>query len=89
MRATVTVSLPAKLKKELDREARAEGSSRSDIVRRSVERYLTVRRFDAVTARASAEARAKGIFTEEDVLRRLGDSRCGSSSKPTCSYRHC
>lgn len=75
MRAAVTVSLPEKLKRELDRQAKQEGVNRSDIVRRSIAKYLFLRRYDAVTARLTAEARSKGIYTEEDVRERLGTSR--------------
>ena len=75
MRATVTISLPKKLKRELDRAAKEEGVNRSDIVRRSVAKYLFLRRYDAITAQLTAEARAKGIYTEEDVWERLGTSR--------------
>ena len=75
MRATVTVSLPAKLKREIDRLASEEGVNRSEVVRRSIEDYLFMRRFDAVCAELRAEARARGLFTEEDVLKRLGRSR--------------
>lgn len=75
MRATVTISLPEKLKRELDRAAKEEGVNRSDIVRRSIENFIFLRRFDELTAELTAQARAKGIYTEEDVARRLGKSR--------------
>ena len=44
MRATVTVSLPPKLKRELDKLAKEEGATRSDIVRRSISKYAAARR---------------------------------------------
>ncbi len=74
MRATVTVSLPEKLKRELDREAEREGVNRSDIVRRSLADYLFLRRFDKLTSELQAQARAMGIYTEEDLAKRLGNS---------------
>ncbi len=75
MGATVTVSLPEDLTQELDELASQEGVSRSDIVLRCVEKHLFLRRFDALCAEAQAEARSKGIYTEEDVWKRLGISR--------------
>ena len=75
MGATVTVSLPENLAQQLDELASQEGVSRSDIVLRSVAKYLFLRRFDALTAEATAEARSQGIYTEEDVWKRLGTSR--------------
>ena len=75
MGATVTVSLPEDLTQELDELASQEGVSRSDIVRRSLAKYLFLRRFDGLAAKATAEARSQGIYTEEDVWKRLGTSR--------------
>ncbi len=75
MGATVTVSLPEDLSEQLDELASQEGVSRSDIVLRSVAKYVFLRRFDALAAKATAEARAQGIYTEEDVRKRLGTSR--------------
>ncbi len=75
MGATVTVSLPEDLTQELDELASQEGVSRSDIVLRSVAKYVFLRRFDTLAAKATAEARSQGIYTEEDVWRRLETSR--------------
>ena len=75
MDGTVTVSFPEDLTQQLDELASQEGVSRSDIVRQCVEKHLFLRRFDALRAELSAEARAKGIYTEEDVWKRLGTSR--------------
>lgn len=75
MRATMTISLPRKVKRELDTLAKQEGLTRSDIVRRSLEDYMFFRRFDAVCAELNAQARAQGMFTEEDVVKRIGHER--------------
>jgi len=40
MRDTVTISLPQAIRRELDRVAKAEGVSRSDVLRQSLERRL-------------------------------------------------
>ncbi len=75
MRATVTISLPVKLKRDLDKLAKQENASRSDIVRRSIADYMFLRRYDRLTSELQAQARAKGIYTEEDLFKRLGKSR--------------
>jgi metal-responsive CopG/Arc/MetJ family transcriptional regulator len=72
---TVKISLPEDLRRELDELASQEGVSRSDIVLRSVAKYVFLRRYEAVTAQLTAEARSKGIYTEDDVWKRLGISR--------------
>ena len=45
MRSTITISLPQKMRSELDTLSSAEGISRSDIVRESLRDYMFIRRF--------------------------------------------
>jgi predicted transcriptional regulator len=71
MRETVTISLPEAVRRELDRVARAEGLSRSDVLRQSLEDFLFVRRFRQLRQRMMASAQAQGIFTDEDVFTRV------------------
>jgi predicted transcriptional regulator len=71
MRKTVSISLPADLKEQLDEAAEAESLSRSDVVRQALSDYLFVRRFRALRARMMSRAQAQGIFTDEDVFGRV------------------
>jgi metal-responsive CopG/Arc/MetJ family transcriptional regulator len=71
MRETVTISLPQAIRRELDRVAKAEGVSRSDVLRQSLEDFLFVRRFRQLRQRMMAAAQAQGIFTDEDVFTRV------------------
>jgi metal-responsive CopG/Arc/MetJ family transcriptional regulator len=71
MRETVTVSLPRRIRQELDRVARREGVSRSDVLRVALEEHLFVRRFRALRQKMAAAAQARGIFTDEDVFDRV------------------
>lgn len=68
MRATITVSVPKKLKEQLDRAVSEQDVSRSDIVRESLEDYLFFRRFRALRNELSARAQSKGIYTDEDAF---------------------
>ena len=68
MRDTVTISLPQAVRRELDRVAKEEGLSRSDVLRQSLEDFLFVRRFRQLRQRMMAAAQAQGIFTDEDVF---------------------
>lgn len=69
MRKSVTISLPAKLTRELDRIARAEGTSRSEVVRDALMRQFALREFRKLQARLVPRARAAGIVTDEDAAR--------------------
>ena len=69
MRSTITISVPAKLRGELDQISEAEGVSRSDIVRESIRDYLFLRRFRSLRKTMTASASARGVFTDEDVFK--------------------
>jgi metal-responsive CopG/Arc/MetJ family transcriptional regulator len=71
MRETVTISLPQAVRRELDKVAKEEGISRSDVLRQSLEDFLFVRRFRQLRQRMMAAAQAQGIFTDEDVFNRV------------------
>ena len=71
MRATVTISLPQAVRRELDRIAKEDGVSRSDVLRQSLEDFLFVRRFQRLRQRMMAAAQAEGIYTDEDVFTRV------------------
>ena len=71
MRETVTISLPRAIRRELDKIAKEEGVSRSDVLRQSLEDFLFVRRFRQLRQRMVAAAQAQGIFTDEDVFTRV------------------
>ena len=43
MRETVTISLPQAVRRELDRIAKEDGISRSDVLRQSLEDFLKTR----------------------------------------------
>jgi metal-responsive CopG/Arc/MetJ family transcriptional regulator len=51
--------------------SKAEGISRSDIVRESVRDYLFIRQFRSLRKHMVARASRHGIFTDEDVFDRV------------------
>ena len=69
MRQTVAVSLPAELTTRLDAVALEEGTSRSEIVRDALRRYLAQRQLQQVRAAIIPFAEAAGVLTDEDVFR--------------------
>ena len=71
MRETVTISLPHNVRRALDKVAKEEGISRSDVLRQSLEDFLFVRRFRQLRQRMMAAVQAQGIFTDEDVFNRV------------------
>lgn len=71
MRDTITVSIPKKIKKEVDRITRVEGLTRSEIIRQSLQDYLFTRKFRALRNKMKARAQAQGIGSDEDVFSRV------------------
>ena len=67
----MTISLPQAVRRELDRVAKEEGVSRSDVLSQSLEDFLFVRRFRRLRQRMMAAAQAQGIYTDEDVFTRV------------------
>lgn len=71
MRQTVAVSLPADLTARLDVVASEEGTSRSEVVREAVRRYLALREFQKIRESLIPYAEAAGVLSDEDVFRSM------------------
>ncbi|MFH1026262.1 MAG: CopG family transcriptional regulator [Nitrospirota bacterium] len=71
MRGTITIQLPENLERELEMVTvvKAEKTSRSDIVRDAVARYLAVRRFRQLRKKVLPFAEAQGLLTDEDIFK--------------------
>jgi Arc/MetJ-type ribon-helix-helix transcriptional regulator len=69
MRATLTISLPPLLRRDVSRAAKKERVSESEFVRRAVKRQLWVEAFEETRRKAIPQARAAGIYTDEDVFK--------------------
>ena len=69
MRQTVAISLPEDLTQKLDRAAKEEGTSRSELVRDALRRYLALRDFQKVRDSVVPYAEAAGFVEDEDVFR--------------------
>lgn len=71
MRESISISLPKDVKEELDRFTASRGITRSDAVREAIADYMFVQKLRTLRARLMPYAEARGIFTDEDVFRRL------------------
>lgn len=69
MRDTITIRLPEKLQKELDIVTRAEGASKSNIIRDAITRYIAAKRFERLRKKVLPFAEAQGLLTDEDVFK--------------------
>ena len=68
MRATLTVSLPGKSKQLVERAARESGLTTSEYVRQAIFRKLWQDAAQESRSVAMPRARARGVFTDEEVF---------------------
>ena len=68
MRETLTVSLPAKLRRELALAAKKNHLTASEYIRDAVRHKLWLDAFDEAHRKLVPKARALGIYTDEDVF---------------------
>ncbi|MGQ0736986.1 MAG: ribbon-helix-helix protein, CopG family [Acidobacteriota bacterium] len=71
MRDTLTVSLPASTKRLIARAAREAGLTTSEYVRAAIQRKLWQDALEESRRVAVPRARARGVFTDEDVFKRI------------------
>ncbi len=64
--ASLTVRIPASLERE-------RGISKSDVAREALERDLKVQAWRRLREQFRPHLERQGVFTEADVLKRLGD----------------
>ena len=69
MRATLTISLPPGLRRDVSRAAKVQHMSESEFVRRAVQRQLWAAAFEETRRQLVPKARAKRIYTDEDVFK--------------------
>lgn len=68
MRSRITINLPEQMRSELDKIAREEGVSRSEIIRESLHENLFIRRFRTIRNSMVPKASRLGIYADEDLF---------------------
>ncbi len=69
MKNTITIRLPKKLQKELEVTAKIEKTTKSEIIRDAISRYIAVRRFHQLRKKVLPFAEAQGLLTDEDIFK--------------------
>jgi predicted transcriptional regulator len=68
MRQTLTIRLPDDLRKELQKISREESKPMSDLVRESLQRYISIYKFRRLRNKVLPFAESQGILTDEDIF---------------------
>jgi len=71
MKQAVTVRLSDDLRKELRQISEAEAKPISDLVRESIQRYVSIYNFRRLRNTILPFAEAQGILTDEDVFKSI------------------
>lgn len=71
MSDTITIRLPKKLQKELNVVTKIEKTSKSELVREAVSRYLAVKRFQQLRKQVLPFAESEGLLTDEDIFKAI------------------
>jgi metal-responsive CopG/Arc/MetJ family transcriptional regulator len=69
MRATLTISIPKEMRRQLTKAAKAEGTTQSEFVRKALKTELFRRALRAARQDLVPRARSQGIYTDHDVFK--------------------
>jgi metal-responsive CopG/Arc/MetJ family transcriptional regulator len=69
MRDTLTISLPAQLRKQVARASRRRQLTQSEFIRRALQDKLWEDAIEESRRQLVPRARAQGLYTDEDVFR--------------------
>ena len=69
MRETVTVSIPEEIKKQVDKIVVQEGTTRSSIIKESLQDYLFIRQFRSL--RKKMMGKSSRVYTDQDIFDRV------------------
>ncbi|MDQ1329189.1 MAG: CopG family transcriptional regulator [Candidatus Poribacteria bacterium] len=67
MKQSLTIRIPDDLREELQEISKAESKPVSDLVRESIQKYISIYRFHQLREKVRPFAEAQGILTDEDV----------------------
>jgi predicted transcriptional regulator len=68
MKQTLTIRIPDELRKELLRISDLEAKPVSDLVRESLQRYISIYKFRQLRKSVLPFAEAQGLLTDEDIF---------------------
>lgn len=71
MKQALSVRLPDALRKDLQQISDAEAKPVSDLVRESIQRYVSIYNFRKLRNTVLPFAEAQGILTDEDVFKNI------------------
>ena len=71
MRETIQISLPGSLRTRLDQMVETAQITRNEVVSEALRQYLQREEFQRLRRVMIPQAQAQGVYTDEDVFRRI------------------
>jgi len=72
---TITLSFPPAFLKQIEKLAKKENRTKSELFREALRRYMAERKWESLQREMSAKAKSLGIKTEADVERIVDEVR--------------
>lgn len=71
MQKSLTIRIPEDIRYDLEEISKSENIPISELVRKSIKKYLTVQRFRRLRNRVLPFAEAQGLLTDDDIFKAL------------------
>lgn len=71
MREILTISIDAKLKNIIEKSSKKFNVSKSELVKKAVEKYITIEEFRDIREQLIPYAEKKDVLTDEDVYKQI------------------
>ncbi len=71
MREILTISIDSKLKEKIEKSSKKFNVSKSELVKKAVEKYIAIQEFRDIRELLIPYAEKKGILTDEDVYNKI------------------
>ena len=68
---TLTIRIPDELRADLQKISRDQNKPVSDVVRKSLRRYVAIEKFRSLRRKVLPFAEAQGFITDEDVFKAI------------------
>jgi predicted transcriptional regulator len=71
MQATLTISIPTRIKAQLEQVAKKENMRKGEIIRDALKQYFAQREFQDLRKMVMPKAQKQGFYTDEDVFKAI------------------
>jgi metal-responsive CopG/Arc/MetJ family transcriptional regulator len=71
MQATLTISIPTRIKAQLEKVSKKENMRKGEIIRDALKQYFAQREFQDLRKMVIPKAQKQGFYTDEDIFKAI------------------